>query len=105
MIISPHSAGASPDYIFNISCISSLQIMHSQCFFQTLSVIVSIGTFFVSGPNRHVKIVITKTQQEKNKNIKYLKAQSMDKEDCAMINVKSVTVKLYLYFMYNIWSI
>lgn len=52
---------------------SSMNLFHNQCCFHTLSVISSIGMFFVSGTKNHTKIDMISTQPAKNKKIPNLK--------------------------------
>ena len=67
---------------------SVTKLFHNQCFFHTLSIISSIGTFLVSGTRNTTNTDIINTQPAKKKKIPYLKWQSIDRNACATPKVK-----------------
>ncbi|KAH0467391.1 hypothetical protein IEQ34_004629 [Dendrobium chrysotoxum] len=75
------------------SSASSTKRFQNQCCFQTLSVISSIGTFFVSGKKKSTKMDIMTTQPEKKAKMPYFMWQSMERKACAMTKVKSRLVQ------------
>jgi hypothetical protein len=70
------------------SSLLSINLFQNQCFFHTLSVISSIGIFFVSGSRNTTNIDMMSTQLEKNKKMPNFKVQSMERKDCAITKVK-----------------
>lgn len=72
-----------------------MNLPQNQCAFHTLF-ISSIGTFFVSGSRKKMKIVIMRTNPANSKKSPNFRWQSMVRKACAITNVKAMFTATFM---------